>query len=97
VPDIVSFDHDLADGHYKQSEFDYNDNAKEKTGYHCAEWLIYYCLDKSKELPAEVLIHSMNPAGSLNIKSLFDTFCMVYKIPKREIYMLPSSTRPATT
>jgi len=46
----------------------------EKTGYDCAKWLINYCIDNKKELPATILIHSMNPAGSLNIKSLFDTY-----------------------
>lgn len=80
VPEIISFDHDLADIHYKKIVFDYTNENLEKTGYHCAEWLIYYCIDNNKELPTEVLIHSMNPAGSLNIKSLFDTYIKVQKL-----------------
>lgn len=80
VPEIISFDHDLADIHYKKIVFDYTNENLEKTGYHCAEWLIYYCIDNNKELPTEVLIHSMNPAGSLNIKSLFDTYIKVRKL-----------------
>jgi len=80
VPEIISFDHDLADIHYKNIVFDYTNENLEKTGYHCAEWLIYYCIDNNKELPTEVLIHSMNPAGSLNIKSLFDTYIKVQKL-----------------
>ena len=80
VPEIVSFDHDLADEHYDPDLYGsetYNsiyDNFVFKTGYDCAKWLINYCIDNKKELPATVLIHSMNPAGSLNIKSLFDTY-----------------------
>ncbi len=72
IPDIISFDHDLADEHY-ESQQSYND-YKEKTGFHCAKWFINYCIDNKKELPAKILIHSMNPAGSANIKSLFDTY-----------------------
>lgn len=72
IPDMISFDHDLADEHY-ESHQEY-DQYKEKTGYHCAKWLIYYCIDNNKKLPAEILIHSMNPAGSLNIKSLFESY-----------------------
>ena len=93
VPEIISFDHDLADVHYKKQEFDYKNPNLEKTGYHCAEWLIYYCIDNNKELPAEVLIHSMNPAGSMNIKSLFDTYAKLYKTKPLDIYILPSSSR----
>ena len=63
IPDKISFDHDL--GIIKSIE---------KTGYDCAKWLIYYCLDNNKKIPAEIFIHSMNPVGSANIKSLFDTY-----------------------
>jgi hypothetical protein len=76
VPSIISFDHDLADAHYESQQ--HYDEYKEKTGYHCAKWFIDYCIDNEKELPAEILIHSMNPAGSLNIKSLFDTYFKIY-------------------
>jgi hypothetical protein len=81
-----SFDHDLADEHYDkqivkgQTYEQIYEMFNEKTGYHCAEWLIYYCIDNKKELPATILIHSMNPAGSLNIKSLFDTYYKSLKI-----------------
>jgi len=78
IPETVSFDHDLADGHYAhQSKIDYN-RFIEKTGFHCAEWLINHCIDNELKLPQTILIHSMNPAGSLNIKSLFDTYNKVY-------------------
>ena len=74
IPEAISFDHDLADVHYNKSSFDYNDETQEKTGYHCAKWLIYYCIDNKKELPAIILVHSMNTAGSQNIWSLFNSY-----------------------
>jgi hypothetical protein len=72
IPEIISFDHDLADEHY-DVQLPYEE-YKEKTGYECAKWLINYCIDNKKELPATIFIHSMNVAGSANIKSLFDTY-----------------------
>jgi hypothetical protein len=72
MPEMISFDHDLADEHYDFNK-PYGD-YKEKTGFHCAKWLINYCIDNKMELPAVILIHSANPAGSANIKSLFDTY-----------------------
>jgi hypothetical protein len=96
IPEIISFDHDLADEHYDYQEHldgDYYDIMTEKTGYHCAKWLIDYCIDNNKELPATILIHSMNPAGSMNIKSLFQTYFKVMNITSSGVYVLPSSRR----
>jgi len=51
MPTFISFDHDLADEHYRQSMYNpdkhysnyYTDGTfKEKTGFHCAQWLIDY-------------------------------------------------------
>ena len=78
IPEIISFDHDLAVSHY-ELQLPY-DQYTEKTGYHCAKWLIYYCIDNNKKLPAEILIHSMNVAGSLNIKSLFESYWKSLKL-----------------
>ena len=78
MPDIISFDHDLSDQHYSQ-QLSY-DQYTEKTGYHCAKWLINYCIDNNKKLPTEILIHSMNPVGSLNIKSLFESYWKSLKL-----------------
>ena len=78
IPEIISFDHDLAVSHY-ELQLPY-DQYTEKTGYHCAKWLIYYCIDNKKELPATILIHSMNHAGSANIRSLFDTYNKYFRI-----------------
>ena len=80
LPELISFDHDLADIHYKEQNFNYEDPNYEKTGYHCAKWLIDYCLDNNLKVPTEIIIHSMNPVGCLNIKSLFETYFKVYDI-----------------
>jgi len=78
VAEGYSFDHDLADQHYTQ-RLEY-DQYTEKTGYHCAKWLIYYCIDNKKELPTTILIHSMNVVGSQNIKSLFESYFKSLKL-----------------
>lgn len=77
LPGIISFDHDLADAHYlKQSDIDY-DTFKERTGYHCAKWLIDFCIDVDVKLP-KWRVHSMNPAGRANIESLLKNFKCEY-------------------
>jgi len=89
VPEVIAFDHDLMDVHYKKQEFDYTDENLEKTGYHCAKWLIDYCMDNKEELPKVIIVHSMNPYGSANIKSLFDTYFKVWNIEHSPILMNP--------
>lgn len=79
LPDMISFDHDLADEHYA-AQLSYEEYT-EKTGYHCAKWLIYYCIDNKKELPATIFIHSWNHAGSENIKSLFQSYFKSLNLP----------------
>jgi len=82
VPEKVSFDHDLADEHYQAyvsgrvlytGEDKFYDSVKEKTGYHCAQFLFEYCLHHRLKLP-EIHVHSMNPVGSEKIKNLFDSY-----------------------
>lgn len=83
LPDIISFDHDLADTHYTPKEYwdDYHKSAeyqssiihKEKTGLDCAKWLIGYCLDNNLKLP-KYLVHSANPVGRDNIFYLLRNF-----------------------
>lgn len=79
APDFVSFDHDLADEHYMKkhtSDFPeyYNDGTyKEKTGYDCAAFLIEYCMDNNIKFPP-FAIHSQNPVGTDNIKSLIENY-----------------------
>jgi len=82
IPHMISFDHDRADEHYGvQDRIDQDDYDmyQEKTGFHCAKWLIYHCIDNELQLPKFVLIHSMNPVGSKNISSLFKTYEKIYK------------------
>lgn len=89
IPEVIAFDHDLADVHYKRQVFNYNDEDVERTGYHCAKWFIDYCMDNNLELPYEIIIHSMNPYGSESIKSLFNTYFKVYNIEHNPIKMNP--------
>jgi hypothetical protein len=76
IPKMISFDHDLADEHYDQ-KLSY-DIYTEKTGYHCAKWLIDYCIDNKKELPDLIFVHSWNIGGAKNIVSLFDSYYKIY-------------------
>jgi hypothetical protein len=81
IPNVISFDHDLADGHYhsnmQNGVLNYKGDSFEvdmnKTGYHCAQWLIDYVIEHNKTLP-EYFVHSMNPVGKENIISLFKSF-----------------------
>lgn len=63
LPDIVSFDHDIAS--FIEGE--------EKTGKDCAMFLIDYCIDNDLDFPT-YFIHSANPVGESNIKGLIDNF-----------------------
>jgi hypothetical protein len=83
LPDIISFDHDLADSHYTP-EYLWDDYEKskawqdaqvhtEKTGYDCAKWLIDYCIENNLNCP-EYTCHSMNPVGKDNIMGVLDNF-----------------------
>lgn len=82
LPQLVSFDHDLADAHYFVIEPMGADEAidefyqaayLEETGYSTAKWLINYCLDNKQELP-NFLVHSQNPVGADNIEKLLLNF-----------------------
>ena len=75
IPDLISFDHDLADEH--MSDYYANqargaqtisyDKFKEKTGVDCLNWLIERILDKEEVSPFIVWVHSHNPMGAQNI------------------------------
>ena len=76
MPDLISFDHDLADIHYKSDLDDYEISRMddyEKTGYDCAKWLVNYCMD-NKFIPPPYLVHSGNPVGSANIKGVIESY-----------------------
>lgn len=73
LPNLISFDHDLADIHYSIPNKDgfswteyYKDENREMTGYDCAKWLVDYCMDNKLPIP-EFIVHSMNTVGAENI------------------------------
>lgn len=67
LPRLISFDHDLADDHYEHLDAGIPyDEFEEKTGYHCAKWLVDFCIDHDVALP-RFKVHSMNPTGKDNI------------------------------
>jgi hypothetical protein len=82
VPDMISFDHDLADEHmddyYQQiAQQGYQHPSyelfTEKTGLNCADWLISYCQDNKTSLK-KCCVHSHNPVGAANIQSMLNGF-----------------------
>jgi len=76
LPDIISFDHDLADEHYEENKKYQewrSETYQEKTGMDCAKWLVDYCIDNDKELP-EFYVHSANPVGADNIKGILNNY-----------------------
>lgn len=73
----ISYDHDLADGHYHTSmdkgKNEYEEHlktVKEKTGYDCAKYMKVFYDENKIEYPV-MYVHSMNPVGTENIINLF--------------------------
>ena len=78
LPEMVSFDHDLANEHYAMvGETSYK-KFKEKTGFHCMQFMIEYMIENSAP-PPRVFVHSMNPVGRENIGILFNNFLKHFK------------------
>jgi len=73
LPEIISFDHDLADIHYDISTFKESFLYHEKTGYDCCRWLVDYCLANNLELP-KCYIHSQSTVGSKRIQEEIESF-----------------------
>ena len=83
---FISFDHDLADEHYvpqeywndfeKSKEYQEQQFYKELTGKDCADYLCHK-LD-GKPFNIKVNIHSMNPAGALNIQSVLFSYIKIF-------------------
>src|SRR6266700_6029419 len=78
MPDVISLDHDLAEKMYlkhldKNGIFNYEaDDFKDernRTGYHCLQWLIDYGRKNKYKLPV-MYCHSLNPIGKANIENL---------------------------
>jgi hypothetical protein len=61
IPDEISFDHDLG--------WDEKNNCERKSGYDCAKWLV------NKSIVIENFnVHSANPVGAEQIKSLLNNY-----------------------
>lgn len=58
----ISFDHDLGEG---------------LSGYDCAKFLVNWCIDNGYKVPTYE-IHSANPVGRENIRSIFETYNKLY-------------------
>lgn len=87
LPFLISFDHDLSHEHYPFNEPDGGihspkiipyDKYKEKTGFHCAKWLVEYCMNNNLKLPA-YNVHSANTVGKENIISYLESFKKSYE------------------
>lgn len=106
LPLAIAFDHDLGIEHLVEEEWPEAwklskeagthgipyDQFKTKTWYHCALWLIDYCLDREiKTLPIWV-VHSMNPIGKANIEELlrgFENAQVEVLLSKKELPLTP--------
>lgn len=64
IPDVISFDHDLADFMYEE----------EKTGYDCAKFLAIYAMDNNHMEYIDCRVHSQNPVGKANIEKFMHNF-----------------------
>lgn len=86
LPIFISFDHDLGLDHYNEAMYsddpeDYNILYKtfsDKTGYHCAQWVVEYCISNNLTFP-DYVCHSMNPVGKRNIESYIENFRKSYE------------------
>ena len=74
IPQVIHFDHDLADVHYIAG-------AGEKTGYTFAKWFCDYVMDNGLEIPRGFgyFVHSMNPVGAENIRKYMENFLKAYE------------------
>jgi hypothetical protein len=82
IPDLISFDHDLAEEHmddyfkqfaekgFQQPNYE---SYKEKTGMDCANFLVEYC-QRMKVSLKYCAVHSHNPVGAANIQSFINGF-----------------------
>lgn len=82
IPDLISFDHDLADEHVEdwsrqmiQQGFQFPDyeSYKEKTGLDCAKFLVTHAQNYNLKLN-KICVHSHNPVGGKNILEFLNGF-----------------------
>ena len=83
IPETVTYDHDLADEHYKEYSVAHDEKTpnygvirynvfKEKTGYDCAKFLAELCIETKSPIPP-YYIHTLNPIGRQNIFSVLES------------------------
>lgn len=81
VPEVISFDHDLADEHYQaldaESYAAVGGTFREKTGCECARFLI-----QRGEFPKLAIIHTLNPVGAEHLIKLLSPHCEVRRQPR---------------
>lgn len=85
IPDLVAFDHDLADAHYNEcqklmTDAEY-DTLGEKTGYHAAKYLVNKCVLEGLSIP-DYIIHTQNYNGGLAIRSIMESGKKIIRIAK---------------
>ena len=82
IPDLISFDHDLANEHTNDYfnqvgaqgyQIPNYEQYKEKTGLDCARYVVDYCQNNNVPLK-QCAVHSHNPVGAKNIQSLINGF-----------------------
>ena len=74
LPDIISFDHDLADEHYLYDEMDAPcEQYEEKTGADALKFLLQICKQNNFKLPI-IYIHTMNPVGRENMNNILNKY-----------------------
>jgi hypothetical protein len=82
---LISLDHDLDESamrEWKKNVYhnyflDYN-NITEKTGYHCAKWLVQQW-NEGKPV-VDVMTHSANAIGSANIMGIINNFLHINRL-----------------
>jgi len=77
LPAVVSFDHDLAESHMKHyfevssiSGIIEYEKLKEKTGKHCAEFLVDMWNKSGRIKPIKTFVHSANIYGVVEIEKV---------------------------
>lgn len=81
IPEVVSFDNDLCDEHYREFYWANSSENHEsrgvfryekmqlRTGYHCAAWLMLHCMKKRVDFP-KYYVHTLNNIAEQDIKNL---------------------------
>lgn len=73
LPNVISFDNYLIDDDVEDmTNPDYN-SFGDRTGYHCARWLLDFCIDKDIKLPT-YLLHSIKESETINILHLLQSY-----------------------